>query len=132
MKIRSGLVPGSISIGKRIADVSPEANKRLKWFDYYYSRRCNARLTCRHFGISPQTFYRWRKRYNPKNLRTLESRSHRPKHMRQPTYNVELIEAVLKMREAISQVGQGQIGGTAASGEISSLGFHGWPDFKIS
>jgi putative transposase len=106
MKIKSALVPGSISIGKRIGDISPEANKRLKWFDYYYSHGCNARLTCRHFDISPQTFYRWRKRYDPKNLQTLESRSHRPKHVRQPTYNAELIEAVLKMREQYPRWGK--------------------------
>ena len=106
MKIRSALVPGSISIGKRIADISPEANKRLKWFDYYYTHGRNARLTCRHFDISPQTFYRWLRRYVPTDLRTLESRTHRPRRVRQPTYSIELVNAVLRLRGAYPRWGK--------------------------
>ncbi len=109
MKISSALAPGSIAIGKRIADISPEANKRLKWFDYYYSHGCNARLTCRHFDISPQTFYRWLRRYDPENLKTLESRSHRPRHVRQPTYSVELVNAVLRLRETYPRWGKDKL-----------------------
>jgi transposase len=47
-------------------DLSKDAQKRLKWFDYYHLHGGNARLTCRYFGISPQTFYRWKARYNAK------------------------------------------------------------------
>lgn len=106
MKIRSALAPGSISIGKRIGDISPEATRRLKWFDYYYSHGCNARLTCRHFDISPQTFYRWLRRYDPQKLQTLESRSHRPRRVRQPTFSMEQINAVLRLREAYPRWGK--------------------------
>jgi len=109
MKIRSALVHGSITIGKRIADISPDANRRLKWFDYYYSHNCNARLTCRHFDISPPTFYRWRKRYDPGKLKTLESRSHRPRHVRQPTWTGELVEAVLRVREEYPRWGKDKL-----------------------
>jgi len=28
----------------------------------------NVALTCRHFGIARQTFYRWRQRYDPYDL----------------------------------------------------------------
>jgi hypothetical protein len=45
MKIRRALVPGSITVGRRIGDISHEACKRLKWFDYYHSHWRNARLT---------------------------------------------------------------------------------------
>jgi len=106
MKIRSALATGSLTIGKRIGDISHEASNRLKWFDYYRAHGNNARLTCRHFGISPQTFYRWFKRYNPKDLKTLESRSHRPKHVRLPTYSTELVNAVLRLREAYPRWGK--------------------------
>ena len=109
MKIKNALVPGSIYIGKRIADISPEANKRLKYFDYYYSHGCNARLTCRHFDISPQTFYRWLKRYDPKNLKALESRSQRPTHVRQPTYDVKQVNAVMRLREAYPRWGKDKL-----------------------
>jgi len=71
--------------------------------DYYESHGHNARLTCRHFDISPQTFYRWKRRYDPKNLKTLEDRSRRPRHVRQPTASADLIEAVLKTRQVCSK-----------------------------
>ncbi len=55
-----------------------------------------SRLACCHFDISPQTFYRWKRRYNPK-------------HLRQPTYSVELVEAVLKLREEYSRWGKDKL-----------------------
>ena len=97
---------------KRLANIprlSKEATRRLKWFDYYNSRDHNARLTCRHFDISPQTFYRWKERYNPWHLESLEDRSHRPRHVRQPTYSVELVEAVLRLREEYPRWGKDKL-----------------------
>jgi Helix-turn-helix domain len=32
----------------------------------------NVARTCRHFGISRQTFYRWQRRYGPFDLTSLE------------------------------------------------------------
>ncbi len=99
MRIISGVVSG-VSRLARVRELTREASKRLKWFDHYNSHGHNARLTCRYYGISPQTFYRWKRRYDPKHLESLEDRSHRPKHVRQPTAPTELVEAVLKLREA--------------------------------
>jgi transposase len=90
MRIKSGVVSGYTHLARLDFELSREAAKRLKWFDYYYSHGCNARLTCRYFGISPQTFYRWKRRYDPRNPDNLEDRSHRPKHLRQPTWSPEL------------------------------------------
>jgi len=70
-------------------NISREAKKRLNWFVHYRKTR-NARLTCRHFGISPQTFYRWKKRFNPYDLSTLESRSSRPLRRRKPQTPAEV------------------------------------------
>lgn len=62
--------------------LSPEAKKRLKWMDYY--RKCgNATQVCRYFGIARQTFYQWKRRYNPHQLESLEEKSRRPKRTRQ-------------------------------------------------
>lgn len=100
MRIVSALVPGSISLGRGIAEVSHEADKRLRWFDYYKGGGGrNGRKTCRHFGISPDTFYRWKGRYRPDNLATLEDRPRRPHHVRQPTWTPETAQAVLELRE---------------------------------
>lgn len=97
---------------KRLASLSKlsrEARQRLKWFDYYNFHDQNARLACRYFGISPQTFYRWKARYDPEHIETLENLSHRPKHVRQPAYSVELIEAVLRLREEYPRWGKDKL-----------------------
>jgi putative transposase len=106
MRIRSVLAPGSIKLGRRIADLSSEAYKRLKWFDYYEGVGRNARKTCRHFGISPDTFYKWKRRYRPEDLSTLEERSRQPKHVRQPTWTPEIVKAVLEIREEYPRWGK--------------------------
>jgi len=97
---------------KRLASapkLSREARQRLKWFDYYKSHNQNARLTRRYFGISPPTFYRWKRRYDPKHIENLEDLPHRPKHLRQPTYSVELVEAVLRLREEYPRWGKDKL-----------------------
>lgn len=93
----------------RLTDLSKDAGRRLKWFDYYYSHGENARLTCRHFDISPQTFYRWKKRYSGKHLETLENRSHRPRRVRQPEYSPELVEVVRALREQYPRWGKDKL-----------------------
>ena len=64
--------------------LSKDAQKRLLWFDYYLSHRENISLTCRYFGISRDTFYRWKKRFQPRYLQSLEddTSSRRPKKLR--------------------------------------------------
>jgi putative transposase len=109
MEIVSGVVSGISRLARINVDLSKEASRRLKWFDYYYAHGQNARLTCRHFDISPQTFYRWKRRYDPKRLETLEDRSHRPRRVRQPTYSIELVEAVVKLREEYPRWGKDKL-----------------------
>ena len=99
MRIIRGTVPGALRLAGHGQELSGEARRRLKWMDYYESQGHNARLTCRHFDISPQTFYRWRRRYNPLQLGTLEDRSRHPHRVRQPTWSPELMEAVQALRE---------------------------------
>jgi putative transposase len=79
------LIPGSEYIRDLIRQgtISPEAAKKLRWMDHYVKHR-NARLTCRYFGISLKTFYRWWNRFDPYDLTTLEEESRRPLHVRQP------------------------------------------------
>ena len=107
MLIRSVLVRGASKLSA--PELSREASKRLKWFDHYNFRGQNARQTCRYFGISPQTFYRWKRRYDPKHLESLEGHSHRPEHLRQPTASVELVEAVRSLREEYPRWGKDKL-----------------------
>jgi len=109
MRIISGVIPGVSRLARLQVELSKKARQRLKWFDYYNSHGQNARLTCRHFDISPQTFYRWKRRYNPRHPASLEERTHRPKHLRQPTYSTELVEAVLRLREKYPRWGKDKL-----------------------
>jgi len=109
MSVIATILPGASRLARLQVELSRRARQRLKWFDYYNSHGHNARLTCRYFGISPQTFYRWKRRYNPHHLKSLEERSHRPKHLRQPTYSAELVEAVLKLREEYPRWGKDKL-----------------------
>ena len=94
------LIPGSEYIRSlvRQGTITKGAAKRLQWFDYY--ERCgNARKTCRYFGISAQTFYRWKSRFDPYDLRTLEEESRRPAAVRQPETPLRVIERIMALRE---------------------------------
>src|SRR3989337_2420863 len=109
MRIISGTAPGALRLAGRGAELSADARRRLKWMDYYEAHGRNAALTCRYFGISPQTFYRWRRRYHPQRLQSLEERSRRPRQVRQPTWSAELAQAVLDLREQYPRWGKDKL-----------------------
>lgn len=88
--------------------ISKQGATRLRWMDHY-SRHQNARLTCRYYGISPQTFYRWKNRFDPYDLRTLESLSHRPYKVRRPETPVEVVERIQKLREQYPRWGKDKL-----------------------
>jgi len=94
------LIPGSEFIRSlaRQGTISKEAAKRLLWFDFFRIHP-NVRLTCRHFAISPTTFYKWFDRFDPYDLTTLEDVSRRPHHVRQPEFPFEVIEKVRVLRD---------------------------------
>ena len=75
----------------------------------HYEKCGNASLTCRHFDINRETFYRWRRRYNPRDLTTLENLSSCPKTRRSRTWTVEQVEAVLEMREFYPRWGKDKL-----------------------
>ncbi len=78
------------------------------WFDHY-NKTGNARLTCRYFGISPQTFYRWKRRFDRYDLTTLESQSRRPNQVRRPRTSVEVVERIQKLREQYPRWGRDKL-----------------------
>lgn len=90
-------------------ELSREGCQRLKWMDFYSHHEGNAALTCRYFGISRQTFYRWLGRFDPLNVRTLESRSHRPRRLRKPTWSLGLCHATQVLRERYPRWGKDKL-----------------------
>lgn len=69
--------------------LSTKARQRLSWMDSY--RECgNAAQVCRHHSIPLRTFWRWQKRYDPWDLKSLEDKSRKPKSSPAKTpFNVE-------------------------------------------
>lgn len=106
------IFPGAQRLS-RIVVLSKEAKQRLKWFDFYEANGRNARLTCRHFGLSPDVFYRWKRRFNRWDLSTLEDDrvTRTPNHVRQPETEPELVKAVKTWREARPRWGKKKIYG---------------------
>jgi len=109
MQIRSVIPPRSRYLERGAAELSREAERRLAWFDYYQAHGRKAALTCRYFGISRQTFYRWKRRYDPQNLRTLEAGSHRPHRRRPPTWTAAQAERVRRLREQYPRWGKDKL-----------------------
>ena len=101
------LIPGSEYIRDlvRRGTISPGAAARLRWMDHYSLHR-NARLTCRHFDISAQTFYRWKRRFDPFDLTTLEERSHRPFKVRPAQTPPAVVERILTLRQTYPRWGK--------------------------
>lgn len=93
---------------QRPAGLSREARKRLRWFAHYAKHR-NVSFTCRHFGISRETFYYWKRRDEPQQPRTLEPRSSRPRVPRPRTWTAEQGAAVQRLREQYPRWGQDKL-----------------------
>jgi len=91
------ILPEAKTLSK-ILDISSEAKRRLKWLDWWVAHGRNVRLTCRHFGISPDTFYRWKKRFRPGYLKTLESLSSKPHSVRKSGISSLTIDLIVKLR----------------------------------
>jgi putative transposase len=89
--------------------LSRAAQTRLQWMLFYFFNGRNVRRTCRHFGISRQTFYRWKRRFSRHDLTTLEERSHRPHKVRKPTWAAELAERVLSLRKQYPRWGKDKL-----------------------
>lgn len=82
------------------ANLSKAALQRLTWFDFWYTHQKNIALTCRHFGISRDTFYLWKGRFKPTNLRTLEDnfKTRTPHHLREMTTSNWILKKVYDIR----------------------------------
>jgi transposase InsO family protein len=110
MQLKSNVTGPMLQLGRqRFTQLSPTGAKRLRWFTHYESHGHNASLTCRYFGISRQTFYRWQHRYDPHQLTSLEDRSCRPTKRRVRTWGTDEILAVQAMRARYPSWGKAKL-----------------------
>ncbi len=111
MRYKGFIVPRRRYISRVFhGDITKEATKRLAWMDFW-KKTGNARLTCRHFGITPDTFYRWKARYKPKNLKSLEAdpKTKRPHTVRTPMTSPVILTLVQSYREQYPRWGKEKI-----------------------
>ena len=92
-----------------LQELSREAKMRLAWFDWHRAHGENVSLTCRHFGIARQTFYRWQKRYDPRHLSSLQDRSSVPHKRRHRSWTTEQVLAVQGLREEYPCFGKNKL-----------------------
>jgi len=90
----------------------PELNQkefdRLRALTIYGETK-DVQLVCQTFGISRATLYRWLKRFDPKDLGSLKEESRRPRRVRRPLWDRELVEEVKELREEYPRWGKDKL-----------------------
>lgn len=89
--------------------LSREARQRLRVLEWQNRYGANVSKTCRRFGISRPTFYRWQRRYDPERLSRLENRPSAPHRRRQPTWTSDQVVAVQQLRERYPRWGKDKL-----------------------
>ena len=93
------ILPGAKTILRISVGLSNTAKQRSKWINWYYAHGKNKRLTARHFGLSPNTIYKWLKRSQGKTLKSYESYSTKPKRFRQSLLPFSTIQLIKQLRQ---------------------------------
>src|SRR5918993_370382 len=97
--------------------LSRQARMRQALFDWHHMHGRNVSRTCRHFGISRPTFYRWQRRYVAGRPQTLEDRACVPRARRQPSWTAEQARAVRDLREQYPRWGKAKLQCCLARGD---------------
>lgn len=99
-------------IHKIVKDIPPELTQketdRLRAIRLYGETE-DVNLVCKTFQISRSTFYRRLKRFDPKDLASLKDMSRRPKRLRKPKWQYELIMAVKELRRQYPMWGKDKL-----------------------
>lgn len=93
------ILPGAKTILRINVGLSDVAKQRSKWINWYYAHGKNKRLTARHFGLSPNTVYKWLRRSQGKTLKSYESYSTKPKRFRQSNLPLSTIQLIKQLRK---------------------------------
>jgi len=77
-----------------------QAQLKLEWIIFYQTvGKENAVKTAKHYGINPKTLHKWKKRFNEKDLTTLEEQSRAPEKTRTRDISPLQRERIRKLRE---------------------------------
>ena len=93
-----------------IEKLSPKARIKYKAINLYSSGDYSLEQICEIFEINRSTFYRWRKKYKPKRVQSLEDRSRRPHKIRAKVVrNHQVEQQVCQIRRKYPYFGKKKI-----------------------
>ena len=76
----------------------PSSRQRRQWIEFYLANGRKVSATCRHFGISRSTLYRWLSRYDStRPQKPLMARSRRPHTKRRPSWSLHHLAVLADM-----------------------------------
>lgn len=84
--------------------LSAEAHYRLRCLEH--AARTSVREAAQAFAVPVSTLYRWRKRYRPDDLTSLELHSRRPRRTRKATWTAAQEDVVLALRTQHPRMGK--------------------------
>lgn len=88
-------------------EISPEAKQRLEWIIFYYTvGNRNVRETASYFGIAPKTLHKWKSRFDPHRIQSLEAQSRSPKKKRIWEVSEEQEKRIIALRTRYLQYGK--------------------------
>lgn len=90
--------------------ISSKAKEKLEWMIFYHTLgRKNAKFTADYFGISRKTFWKWKLRFNPKVIQSLEEKSKAPKTKRSWTVTSVEESRIIKLRNEHIKYGKAKL-----------------------
>ena len=88
-----------------MGELSPVAKTRLAFLEFY-KEITDVSVVCRAFKISRETFYKWKKRYNPADLSSLEDLPKTPQTKRTDMLSFTKQQELKKYREKYIKQGK--------------------------
>jgi len=87
--------------------ISAVAKQRLEWIVFYHTvGKRKARNTALYFGISSKTFHKWKNRFNPKVIQSLEEKSRSPIHKRSWMVTAKEEKRIIALRSKYLKYGK--------------------------
>jgi len=87
-------------VAERIG-LSPKAKEKLEWIIFYHTvGDRNVQATSCYFGITRKTFHKWLKRFEERNLKSLEEKSRAPIKRREWEVTGEEEERIISLRKS--------------------------------